>query len=223
MTGKPGDLRFRTDRTLVRLILAGDESEESRLVRRRAENELVRRYQEPLEDLILMMVGNRETAEELAQDAFVKAFRALARFRPDAKLAPWLLKIARNVARDHLRKKQLETVPIKGAAWWDTDDLRKHIAVQVRDPTITPSRRVMAKEEKQRILAAVMRLPPKHRECFLYRAVEELSYDEISVIVGLPANAAREYVHRAKLILRKELKMGDRGDSADLEKPSAAT
>src|ERR1044071_2232985 len=77
--------------------------------------ELIRRYERPVFSLIYRMVRDRELAEDLAQDTFIKVLNHIDRYRPEFKLSSWLFKIANNVAIDHLRKRQLDTISIDGS------------------------------------------------------------------------------------------------------------
>ena len=77
--------------------------------------ELIRRYERPVFSLIFRMVRDRELAEDLAQDTFIKVLNHIDRYRPEFKLSSWLFKIANNVAIDHLRRRQLDTVSIDGS------------------------------------------------------------------------------------------------------------
>src|SRR4029078_13327246 len=77
--------------------------------------ELIRRYERPVFSLIYLMVRDRELAEDLAQDTFIKVLNHIDRYRPEFKLSSWLFKIANNVAIDYLRKRQLDTISIDGS------------------------------------------------------------------------------------------------------------
>src|SRR5947209_12399913 len=77
--------------------------------------ELIRRYERPVFSLIFRMIRDRELAEDLAQDTFIKVLNHIDRYRPEFKLSSWLFKIANNVAIDHLRKRQLDTISIDGS------------------------------------------------------------------------------------------------------------
>src|SRR5918912_3058380 len=77
--------------------------------------ELIRRYERPVFSLIFRMVRDRETAEDLSQETFIKVLNHIDRYRPEFKLSSWLFKIANNVTIDHLRKRQLSTVSIEGS------------------------------------------------------------------------------------------------------------
>src|SRR5262245_35853052 len=100
------DLTNLPDADLVALAQEGREA---------AFRELVRRYERPVFSLIFRMVRDRETAEDLAQDSFIKVLNHIDRYRPEFKLSSWLFKIANNVAIDFLRRRQIDTVSIDGS------------------------------------------------------------------------------------------------------------
>src|SRR5437016_12321353 len=101
------------DADVVALAQAGREA---------AFRELIRRYERPVFSLIYRMVRDRELAEDLAQDTFIKVLNHIDRYRPEFKLSSWLFKIANNVAIDHLRRRQLDTVSIDGSPHAQTQD-----------------------------------------------------------------------------------------------------
>src|SRR5215216_3345531 len=80
-----------------------------------AYRELIKRYERPVFSLIFRMVRDRELAEDLTQDAFIKVLNHIDRYRPEFKLSSWLFKIANNVAIDHLRRRQIDTVSMDGS------------------------------------------------------------------------------------------------------------
>src|SRR5438093_6550697 len=100
------DLLNLPDADVVALAQQGRES---------AFRELIRRYERPVFSLIYRMVRDRELAEDLAQDTFIKVLNHIDRYRPEFKLSSWLFKIANNVAIDHLRRRHLETVSLDGS------------------------------------------------------------------------------------------------------------
>src|SRR5437016_14101289 len=109
----PFELTSATDQDVIRWAREGHE---------RAYRELVRRYERPVFSLIYRMVRDRELAEDLAQDTFVKILNHIDRYRPEFKLSSWLFKIANNVAIDHLRKRQVSTISMDGSPHAGTPD-----------------------------------------------------------------------------------------------------
>ena len=101
------DLAARTDQEIVVLARAGQEA---------AYRELIRRYERPLFSLLYRMVRDRELAEDLAQETFIKALNAIESYRPEYKFSSWIFKIANNAAIDHLRRRELDTLAARGDA-----------------------------------------------------------------------------------------------------------
>lgn len=175
------------DVELVRGALDGSES---------AFREIVLRYQRPVYGLIVRMVRNPSRAEELAQDTFVKAFRALHTYDVQRKFSAWLLTIAHHVAIDDLRRGALKTQPLEEG----TED-----GPQTREfaDTIgaTPAAIAEHGELAVALQTAIGRLRPEYREVVTLRYERELDYDEISEMTGLPMGTVKSSLHRA----RKEL------------------
>jgi RNA polymerase sigma-70 factor (ECF subfamily) len=153
--------------------------------------QIVRRYQRPVIGFLARMTGNRALAEDLAQETFLKAFRSLAAFDTTRRLSSWLLRIAHNTAIDALRRSQLPTVPLEprpGRA------------------AAGPAAPALPDPAEQGALAraldtALARLRPEYRAAIALRYDEDLSFEEIGRVLGIPEATARSHVHRA----RKEL------------------
>ena len=109
------DLANLPDADVVALALEGREA---------AHRELIRRYERPVFSLVFRMVRDRELAEDLTQDTFIKVLSHLDRYRAEFKFSSWLFKIANNVAIDHLRRRQLDTVSMDGSPHATTPDAR---------------------------------------------------------------------------------------------------
>lgn len=151
--------------------------------------------------LIVRMVRDPATAEDLAQETFVKAFRNLRRYDPRRKLASWLFKIAHNTTLDHLRRKSLDTVPLEpGDA--AGEESREVLAAP---ETWAPDRRAESAELLAALERALARLAPKYREILLLRFREGLAYQEIADVVALPMGTVKIQLHRARKQLAHEL------------------
>jgi RNA polymerase sigma-70 factor (ECF subfamily) len=111
------DLATATDQEVVAEARAG---------RQAAYRELVRRYERPIFSLIYRMVRDRELAEDLAQETFVKALNAVESYRPEFKFSSWIFKIANNVAIDHLRRRELSTLSLDGSPHAATPEAISH-------------------------------------------------------------------------------------------------
>ena len=117
------DLANLPDADVVALALEGREA---------AHRELIRRYERPVFSLVFRMVRDRELAEDLTQDTFIKVLSHLDRYRSEFKFSSWLFKIANNVAIDHLRRRQLDTVSMDGSPHATTADAVEASAIERR-------------------------------------------------------------------------------------------
>ncbi|MBC7821874.1 MAG: sigma-70 family RNA polymerase sigma factor, partial [Planctomycetaceae bacterium] len=161
-----------TDVELVRGALDGAES---------AFRDIVLRYQRPIYGLIARMVKDPSRAEELAQDTFVKAFRALHTYDVQRKFSAWLLTIAHHVAIDELRKGSLVTEPLEQMTE-DGERTREFADTKAQTPAALAERSQLATV----LQTAIGRLRPEYREVVALRYERELDYDEIAEITGLP-------------------------------------
>jgi RNA polymerase sigma-70 factor (ECF subfamily) len=185
-----------TDKDLVRRSLKGDE---------RAARELVSRFERPVFSLIQRMVRDRELAEDLAQEAFVRAFDNLRSYDPSYKFSSWLFKIAHNLTIDHLRKKALDTVSIDGAPDATTSEQQEATAVTLESREERPDERFEARALGEEIEAAIDVLRPDYRTAIVLRHVEGRAYDEIAEIMDVPLGTVKTYIHRARKELQDRL------------------
>jgi RNA polymerase sigma-70 factor (ECF subfamily) len=170
--------------------------------REAAYRELIRRYERPVFSLIYRMVRDREAAEDLAQETFVKTLNAIGTYRPEFKFSSWIFKIANNAAIDHLRKRGLDTLSIDGAPDAVTPDAIEATTLQVSDRRETPLQELEARELGGAIEAAIARLRPEYRSCILLRHVDGRPYEEIAEMLDLPLGTVKTYIHRARHELR---------------------
>ncbi len=195
-----------------------DELESSliaRLVARdeRAFNELVQAYGRRVSGLVFRMLGNRAEAEDLTQEVFVQVFKAIGSFRGDSKLSTWIYRIAVNLCKNrtkYLRVRHAgeqdeleavaERVPLGEAT-------RANVA-QIERPD-----EAMAGRQVEKIVQdAIARIDPTFRECLVLRDVEELSYEEIGEITGLPPGTVKSRIFRARAQLKEmvEKELGEK-------------
>jgi RNA polymerase sigma-70 factor (ECF subfamily) len=170
-----------------------------------AVRELIRRYQRPVFSLLYRMVRDRETAEDLAQDTFIKVLNALATYRPEYKFSSWVFKIAHNTAIDHLRRRELDLLSLEGSPLATSPDALQATTPQIATSGESPLDAVTARDLGGQIEAAIGRLRPEYRSCILLRHVEGLSYEEIASILDLPLGTVKTYIHRARHELRAAL------------------
>ena len=190
------DLAARTDQEIVVLARAGQEA---------AYRELIRRYERPLFSLLYRMVRDRELAEDLAQETFIKALNAIESYRPEYKFSAWIFKIANNAAIDHLRRRELDTLSLEGSPHAETPEAVEATALQIGDRQESPLDAVEARELGGQIEQAIAQLRPEYRSCILLRHVEGRAYEEIAEILGLPLGTVKTYIHRARNELRQAL------------------
>jgi RNA polymerase sigma-70 factor (ECF subfamily) len=180
-----------TDVELVRGALDGAES---------AFRELVLRYQRPVFGLIVRMVRDPARAEELAQDTFVKAFRALHTYDVQRKFSAWLLTIAHHVAIDELRKGALATESLDQTTE-DGERTRDFADVRAATPAALAERAELASV----LRSAISRLRPDYREVVTLRYEQDLDYEEIATITGQPMGTVKSSLHRARKELAEHL------------------
>jgi RNA polymerase sigma-70 factor (ECF subfamily) len=192
----PLDLVHSTDPDLIAFARSGSEQ---------AYRELLGRYQRPVFSLIYRMVRDREQAEDLAQETFVKVFNQLDRYNPKYKFSSWIFKIASNLTIDTLRKKELDTVPIDGSRHATDSEQVESTRITVESRGENPEEFLEAKELGEEIERAIGTLRAEYREAILLRHVEGRPYDEISEIMGVPLGTVKTYIHRARSELRKTL------------------
>lgn len=172
------------DRALIAAWLGGDQ---------RAATALVERHATPLARF-LASLGERESAQELVQDTFVRAFQSLEAFRGESSLRSWLFTIARRLVLDQrrARRREREQVPLEEAVEF----------VASADDVLDG---VVADESAGRVRAAVARLTPLQREVFRLRVVEGLSYKEIAEVASTTEGSARVHYHNAMRAVKEFL------------------
>lgn len=168
---------------------------------------LVRRFQDRLFSFAHRLSGSREDAEEIAQDAFVRAYRALRNYPPDRiralALQAWLYRITLNVLRNRRRGKRARLVSIENGGAdgeaarraWDAPD----------DPDARPDSRFERVERRAGIASLVAGLPERYRAPLVLRYVEGLQLEEVATILKQPLGTAKSNVHRAVNLLRQAI------------------
>ncbi|MBD3347574.1 MAG: sigma-70 family RNA polymerase sigma factor [Candidatus Eisenbacteria bacterium] len=179
------------DHELVALTAAGDD-EAYRL--------LVERYSDFVYTVVLRIVRNPEDAEDVAQEAFVRAHRSIGRFRGDSKFSSWLYRIAVNRALTHLkrRRRRPQTVEMSVSP-------RVEAEISSRHGDEDPERAVLDEEFRARVRHAVSKLPPRYRAAVTLFYLEERNYKEVAEVLGIPMGTLKTHLHRARALLRDEL------------------
>jgi RNA polymerase sigma-70 factor (ECF subfamily) len=192
---------------------------ESRLIERliardeRAFNELVRAYERRVLTLVVRMLGNAAEAEDVAQEVFVQVFKAIGTFRGEAKLSTWIYRIAINLCKNRVKylkvrhtseQDELGEVEERGALGGER---RANVGAMDR-----PDEMVSGKQVEHIVQAAILEIEPTFRECLVLRDVEELTYEQIEEITGLPIGTVKSRIHRARAQLREavERELGEK-------------
>lgn len=180
-----------------------DRTEERALVMRAQRGDqqafrvLVERYQKRVYTLALGLVSNPQDGEDVAQEAFLSAWKGLPKFRRDAKFSTWLYRLTVNAATDLLRRRQREQ------AHHSLEDEERPL--QVPDATPGPEERAQQAERRAILRRAVGELTENHREILLLREVNGLDYREIGQVLGLTPGTVKSRLARARRELRDKL------------------
>lgn len=182
------------DHELVRATLDGDAT---------AYRGLVERYQGRIYAVIFGMVRNPEDARELSQDAFVKAYKNLGRFRLESSFYTWLCRIAMNVAIDHLRRQKLRRTEAfdEGIATRDTSGV-----ISLEHHRDDPRRSLERKQLRERIMNEVDKLPDDQKQAIILREIDGLSYKEIAAVMDIPEGTVMSRLYYARKKLQSALR-----------------
>lgn len=186
----------KSDQDLARLSLRGDE---------RAARELVTRFQGPVFSLIYRMVRDRELAEDLAQDVFVRTFNNLNRYDQSYRFSSWLFKIAYNLTVDHLRKKELKTISMHGSPDAVSPERQAATSIDLESSGEMPDQRIESLELAGYMEDAIGGLREEYRTAVILRHVEGRAYEEIAEIMDIPLGTVKTYIFRARRELRDSL------------------
>ncbi len=181
------DLRELEDTALVNAYLDGET---------RSFDVLVERYQTRLLNFVYRIVGDRERAEDLVQEVYVRVYRHLARFDRSKKFSTWIYTIASNLAKNELRNRSrnplvLFTSMTKG---WEDEER----PLEFEDPTSRPDDLFRKRHVRELVESSVAQLPVHHREVFMLREIEGRSYEEIAEITHCNLGTVKSRLNRAR-------------------------
>lgn len=179
---------------LINQALEGDQ---------KAYSEIVNQYQEKIFNFVYRMVKDRPLAEDITQETFIKAFRALSSFNSEYAFSTWLFKIAANNCIDHFRKKKLKTYSL------DTPISAKEGDIHRDYPDTTnhgPEDGILSQEKRLQIKSAISSLPKKYRDAILLRHTQDKSYEEIAEELDIPLGTVKVRIFRAREMLKKKLR-----------------
>jgi len=195
MSTKAQEVAF--DRILVDRFKNGDQA---------AFNEMVSRYWDRIYAMVHQLLRNQQDAEEVTQDAFIRAHRGLVNFRGEAAFSTWLYQIATNLARNRYwywwRRKRDKTVSFDQPVSDDNDTpLSEVFSAELE----TPEDATVTQELVDRIAVGMDKLGAKHREILILRNVKNLSYEEIAAILEISVGTVKSRIARAREALRAKL------------------
>jgi RNA polymerase sigma-70 factor (ECF subfamily) len=159
---------------------------------------LVHKYQRRIERLIARMVRDPDLVQDIAQETFLRAYRALHQFRGDAQFYTWLYRIAVNTAKKALLELKRDPLIYESATAPASEDEETFRPQQEPTSTETPEAELAAREVAAAVQAAVAALPEDLREALLLREIEGLSYDKIAAAMGTPIGTVRSRIFRAR-------------------------
>ena len=183
-------MKHTTDQSLIEACLAG---------RREAFGQLVERYQHRLFHSLVHLLGSTEDAQDAAQDALILAFEKLGTFRGESQFYSWLFRIAYNSAVSSKRKTGPMSVSLEArrdASGLEPADL---------NPSTEPSFGLDVSDRQRLVQQALGELSEEFREAIVLKEVEQMSYEEIAEVVGIPLGTVRSRIHRARMELRQKL------------------
>ncbi|MCY9006577.1 RNA polymerase sigma factor SigW [Peribacillus frigoritolerans] len=164
--------------------------------------EIVEIYKDKVFQICFRMLGNRQEAEDLAQEAFVRAYVNIRSFNITMKFSTWLYRIATNLCIDRLRKKKPDYYLDAEVA--GTEGLNMYS--QIASDMAKPEEEVESLELQETIQVEIIKLPEKYRSVIVLKYIEELSLKEISEILDLPVGTVKTRIHRGREALRKQLR-----------------
>jgi RNA polymerase sigma-70 factor (ECF subfamily) len=166
-------------------------------------NALVRAYQARVFTLVLRMLHDRAEAQDLAQEVFVQVFKAIGTFRGESKLSTWIYRIAINLCKNRMKYRAVR----QDGKQDDIDALAERIGGEGKSGPAgaldRPDEMMQGKQLEAIVKDAILALEPGFRECLVLRDVEDLSYEEIEAITGLPAGTVKSRIHRARAQLKE--------------------
>ena len=160
--------------------------------------ELVRRYQRPIAAYVYRMVGDYDAALDLTQEVFIKVYNSLTRYRSEFKFSTWVYKIAHNSAVDYLRKSSGRERSLVSGMEGDQYDL------PIESGSLSPEQESEREERRLEIEAIVRSLPTAYRELILLRHSQDLTYEEIVGVTGLPLGTVKNRLFRAREMIRQQ-------------------
>lgn len=166
---------------------------------------LVQRYSNKAYQIAYGVLGHREDSEEVAQDVFVRIYKALPKFRGDSEFTTWMYRIAMNLARNKYRYNKSRGANRKISMQATIDDDDKRTLIQVPESRLSPDDQVGLDEYQRDIMREIDSLPPLYRDALVLRNIDEMSYEKIAEVLDCKLGTIKSRIARAREELRKRL------------------
>ncbi len=174
-----------SEKKIIEKVLGGDAN---------AFEELVLKYEKTVYNLALRMVGDRDDAFDMTQEAFIKAYGSLSSFRGDSKFSVWIYRITTNVCLDFLRSKSRK----QQVSLTVSDDDDEDAQLDIPDPSSTPEQQLIKKISMQSVEEGLKTLPDKQRQILVMRELGGMSYAEIGKALSLEEGTVKSRIFRAR-------------------------
>lgn len=160
------------------------------------------RYRSAIYHIVYKIVRDKETADDLVQETFMKAFSSLHSYRSEYRFSTWLYKIAANSSIDFLRKKRIKALSLDQ----EIETGNGKVEIEVPDYSYHPEQELVRKQQRFTIDEAIESLPGKYKEVIVYRHKDDKSYEEIADLLHIPVGTVKARIFRARELLKKKLR-----------------
>lgn len=160
--------------------------------------ELVSLYEKKVYNYCFRMTNNKEDAEDLTQEVFIKVFKSLQSFKGNSQLSTWIYRIAHNICIDKFRKSKVTLVSLSPSK--EKEDDRE---MDLPSPEPSPEDKLLTKEHRELVQSCINGLKPEYRSVIVLRDIQHYSYEEIADILNVPLGTVKSHISRARLALRE--------------------
>jgi RNA polymerase sigma-70 factor (ECF subfamily) len=168
---------------------------------------LVERYKDAVQNLAYRMLGNVTEAEDVTQEAFVRAYTQLASYKSTHKFSTWLLSIASHLAIDQLRRRRFLALPLEDVPFLEW----------ISDASVGPEQSALQGEQQDEVQQYLQKLPSKYRAVIVLRYWYDFSYEEIAAALNLTAPLVKARLHRARELLARYMKQNDKNEEEQID------
>ncbi|WP_432408886.1 RNA polymerase sigma factor [Wukongibacter sp. M2B1] len=163
---------------------------------------LIEKYQVVAFNIAFRMIGNKEDASDMAQEALIKVFRSLKGFRGDSSFSTWFYRIVTNKCIDAIRKmKKVKTISLDK----EFEGENGNYNIEIADNKYLPDKLYEVKEKKELVQTALKRVPEKYRTVLVLRDIQSFTYEEISEIANMPLGTVKSRISRGRSLLKEIL------------------